>query len=226
MERPVRTVVGAAVVVVAGTVVHRLRYARSPVVPRRGPAVLVVNHLATTETLAVARMVVTHRRFPHFLIMDRAFAWPVVGRLLRIARQIPVQRGSAAAAAAVEAAAAELGRGHLVVLYPEGRITRDPDLWPGPGRSGAARLALRFPAAPLIPVGQWGARPGARHLWHRHTVKLVVGAPIDRTRWAGRTDTAAARELTDVIMDEIRALVGRLRGVTPPDPGTTVDREG
>ena len=43
------------------------------------------------------------------------------------------------------------------MVYPEGTITRDPDLWPMTGKSGAARIALET-GCPVIPVGQWGAQ--------------------------------------------------------------------
>ena len=46
--------------------------------------------------------------------------------------------------------------GECVVVYPEGTLTRDPDLWPMTGKSGAARIALET-GCPVIPVGQWGA---------------------------------------------------------------------
>lgn len=186
MEKPVRTIAGFSAIAVAAAVTHRVRFTRVLTIPARGPAILVVNHLSTLEALAVARMVIGHRRFPHFLVMAQAFDWPVVGAVLRAARQIPVDRGTDAAASALERAADELRRGHVVVLYPEGRLTRDPDLWPGPGRTGAARLALAHPDVPLIPVGLWGPRPGRRHLLHRHTARLLVGDPIDLSGWAAR----------------------------------------
>jgi 1-acyl-sn-glycerol-3-phosphate acyltransferase len=123
-----------------------------------------------------------------------------------------VLRGTARAAESLDAAGRELDRGHVVCLYPEGGLTREPDLRPGPGRTGAARLALAHPDAPVIPVGMWGPRPGRRHLWHRHTVLLIVGQPLDLTGWAGRTDQEAAREVTAMIMAEITALTERARG--------------
>jgi 1-acyl-sn-glycerol-3-phosphate acyltransferase len=222
VERPVRTVVGFAGIALGAAVVHRVHFDRSPSIPRTGPAIVVANHLATTETLALARLVTGHRRFPHFLVMAEAFAWPAVGRVLRAARQIPVLRGSTDAVNALAAADRELQAGHVVVLYPEGRVTRDPDLWPGPGRTGVARLALEHPDVPLVPVGQWGARPGRRHPWHRHAVRLLVGEPVDLSPWAGRTDHRATREATDAVMAEIRRLVAQLRGESaPPPPGPT-----
>ena len=42
------------------------------------------------------------------------------------------------------------------MVYPEGTLTRDPDLWPMTGKTGAARIALET-GAPVIPMAR-GAR--------------------------------------------------------------------
>ena len=41
-------------------------------------------------------------------------------------------------------------------MFPEGTVTKDPDLWPMVAKTGVVRLALAM-KAPLVPVGQWGA---------------------------------------------------------------------
>jgi len=215
-ERPVRTIIGFLGIAIGATVAHSVRFQRTAHIPASGPALIVANHLSTTETLALARLITGHHRFPHFLAKAEVFDWPVVGWLLRMARQIPVLRGTANAAGSLDGATAEFERGHLVVIYPEGRLTRTQDLGPGPGRSGAARLALANPGVPLIPVGMWGARPGRRHLFHRHRVTLMVGAPIDVSgRDAADPDSIPA--LTTAIMAAIRGLVEQARGAPFPD---------
>ena len=81
---------------------------------------------------------------------------PVLGRLLRGAGQIPVYRGTADAQRSLarrRAGAATTGK--VVVIYPEGTVTRDPDLWPMQARTGVARLALTTDVA-VLPVAQWG----------------------------------------------------------------------
>ena len=103
--------------------------------------------------------------------------------------------------------------GNLVVVYPEGSVTRDPGWWPMQARTGAARLALTTDAV-VLPVAQWG--PQRLHDYHakklhlrlRTPTEYYVGEPIDLSAWAGRTDDAAAREVTDVIMTAIRTEIG------------------
>lgn len=211
-RRNLRNAAGFTLIWVTSKVPHGVTYTRSAAIPRTGPAILVANHLSTTEALALARLTTGHRRFPHFLAMQEVFTWPGIGQLARATGQIPVRRGSANAAGALDLAADRLRLGQVVVLYPEGRLTRQPDLRPGSGKTGAARLALGHPDVPVIPIGMWGPRPGKRHMWHRHTARMSIGAPVDLTPWCGRIDQAAAQEATVAIMSAITEQVEAARG--------------
>lgn len=208
----VRVWAGFAVFWTGSVIPHRVRFARSAYLPPAGPALLVPNHLAVTDPLAVARTTIGHRRFPHFLILAPLFRVPVLGHLGRAMKQIPVARGSTEAARSLIAAGKELQAGHVVVIYPEGRISRAPDQRPGTGHSGAARLALRFPDVPVLPVGQWGAGPGWRRAIRRQRVDVRIGPPVDLSPWRGRTDREAVAEATAAIMAAIRHQVELVRG--------------
>lgn len=215
VRKHLKDAAGFSLVWTAAKLSHRVRFERSAQIPPEGPVILVANHITMTEPLAVARLVIGHRRFPHFMVMRQVFSWPVIGHLARLAGQIPVDRGSAKAAQALESAGAQLDLGRLVVLYPEGKLTTDPDLMPGDARTGAARLALAHPQVPLVPIGQWGPKPGRSHMFHRHTSRLRVGQPIDLSPFAGRDDEATLRAATDVIMAAIRAEVVAARADHP-----------
>ncbi len=208
----IRSALGFALIWVLSAVLHGVRFTHSATIPRSGPVLIVANHLSTTEAFALARLTIGHRRFPHFLVKAEVFGWPVVGSLARACRQIPVRRESTAAASALEPAAAELAKGHVVVMYPEGRTTRNSDLRPGPAKTGVARLALGHPDVPVVPVGMWGPRPGPAHIWHRHLATMLVGEPVDLSPWTARTDQQAQREATDAVMAAITVLVEELRG--------------
>jgi 1-acyl-sn-glycerol-3-phosphate acyltransferase len=226
-ERPIRTIIGFLGIALGAKIVHRVRFEPVDHIPHTGPAIIVANHISETETLALARLVTGHHRFPHFLAKAEVFEWPVVGWIMRAARQIPVVRGTARAGESLAAASRALQRGHVVCLYPEGTRTRQPDLRPGPGRTGAARLALAHPGVPVIPVGMWGPRPGTKHLWRRHTVRMIVGEPVDLSPWVGpgpdsddgaargdaaRGDAARVRAATAAIMGRITELTEAARG--------------
>src|SRR4051794_35189865 len=208
------------------SLIFRLRYRHADRLPARGPVLLVANHVSILDPLACGRMVFDAGRLPHFLAKESVFKG-VIGTLLRSAGQIPVARFSADAHAALDAAKADLDAGNLIVIYPEGSVTRDPDWWPMQSRTGVARLALTTDAV-VLPVAQWGPqRVHDYHAkkWHlrlRAPADYLVGEPVDLT--ALRAEVAAGRaltpellrETTDLIMSRVREQLGELRGETPP----------
>ena len=118
---------------------------------------MVFNHISHVDPLTAAHFVYDHGRIPRYLAKSGLFKNKALGAFLRGAGQIPVERLSKNADGAYDAAVAAVRAGECVVVYPEGTITRDPDLWPMTGKSGAARIALAT-GCPVIPVGQWGAQ--------------------------------------------------------------------
>jgi 1-acyl-sn-glycerol-3-phosphate acyltransferase len=205
-------------------------------IPARGGAVLVVNHISNVDPLAVGQFVAFSGRWPRFLAKDSLFRIPVVGAVIRACGQIPVRRGTAAASDALAAAVEAVEGGRAVVVYAEGTITLDPDLWPMRGRTGAARIALST-RAPVVPIGQWGAQDvmyGKRihlpHLLPRKTFRLVAGDPVPLDDLRGQPlTTAVLAEATDRIMAAVTALVAELRGEQPPahpfDPRASAPEE-
>ncbi len=136
--------------------------------------------------------------------------------------QIPVYRNSVAAADAFRSAVDGVRAGKVVAIFPEGTITRDPDLWPMRGKTGAARVALET-RCPLIPVAQWGAQEilspyGHRpSLFPRKTIRVLAGPPVDLDDLYGRPiDATVLREATDRLMDRITELLEQVRGETRP----------
>ena len=192
-------------------------------IPATGGVVVVANHISNADPLALGQFLAYSGRWPRFLAKSSLFRAPGVGRLLRGAAQIPVERGGSRAVDALAAARTALAAGQAVVVYPEGTITYDPDLWPMRGRTGAARLALAT-GCPVVPVGQWGAeeflrgrRLGLPRFWARPTLRMRVGPPVPLDDLRGReVDTALLREATDRIMAALTALVEELRGEPAP----------
>ncbi len=126
-------------------------------IPATGGCVLVINHLSHVDPLTAAVFTHDHGRLPRYLAKAGLFRNRFLGAFMRAAGQIPVERASASAAGAFAAAVEAVRAGECIVIYPEGTITRDPDLWPMTGKSGAARIALET-GCPVIPIGQWGAQ--------------------------------------------------------------------
>jgi 1-acyl-sn-glycerol-3-phosphate acyltransferase len=162
-------------------------------------------------------------RSTYFLGKSSLFDIPVIGWILHKAGQIPVYRNSTKAAGAYRAAVEAVQAGKAVGIFPEGTITRDPDLWPMRGKTGAARVALET-RCPLIPVAQWGAQEilspyGHRpSLFPRKTMHMYAGPPVDLSDLYDRPiDTKVLREATDRLMDRITGLLEEIRREKRPD---------
>jgi 1-acyl-sn-glycerol-3-phosphate acyltransferase len=218
----------AAIIVIypVASLMFRLRYRHGERLPTTGPVLVVANHVSILDPLACARLVFDNGRLPHFLAKESVFKG-FAGWLLRNAGQIPVARFSADAHQSLDAAKADLDAGNVVVIYPEGSVTRDPDWWPMQSRTGVARLALTTDAV-VLPVAQWG--PQRVHDYHRKKLHLrfrapadyQVGEPVDLT--ALRAEVRAGRPLsaellrttTDLIMGRVRDELAELRGTPAP----------
>lgn len=203
------------------TVLFRKAFSGTENLPRTGGFIVAVNHISYADPFAVALFLHTNGRRPRFMAKHSVFTIPVLGRIVRGAKQIPVFRETADAGKALSAAVAAVNAGECVVVYPEGTVTKDPELWPMVAKTGVARLALQT-GAPVIPVGQWGAqeflgRDKKPRPFPRKTLRLRAGAPVDLSAWAGAEPTAEVlRAMTAKVMDDVTRLVGELRGETPP----------
>ncbi len=191
-------------------------------IPREGGFIMCPNHISHVDVFAFAHFAFDSGREPYFLGKESVFRIPVAGRILRKAEQIPVYRESGQAAGAFRAAVAAVEEGKGIVIYPEGTLTRDPDLWPMTGKTGAARVALQT-QCPVIPVAQWGpqdilARYTKRlRLFPRKVMQVRAGPPVDLSDLYGRPLTATVlREATDRIMAAITRELVVLRGESAP----------
>lgn len=190
--------------------------------PATGGFVVCPNHISYADVFAVALFTFDSGREPYFLGKDSVFRLPGAGRLLKKAGMIPVYRESGQATQAFAAAMEAVREGKSVVIYPEGTLTRDPDLWPMTGKTGAARVALET-RCPVIPVAQWGAQEIlARYskkprILPRKTTHLRAGPPVDLTDLYDQPINAAVlKEATDRIMAAITRELEVLRGEEAP----------
>jgi 1-acyl-sn-glycerol-3-phosphate acyltransferase len=180
------------------------------------------NHCTEIDPLVVGHMLYNQKRAPHFLAKAGLFKVPVLGSLLHAVKQIPVERSTAGANRSLQLAQEVVAEGGAIVIYPEGTLTRDPGLWPMKGHTGAARLALEG-GIPVVPMAHWGAhevfpRYAKRfHLFPRKTSRILIGDPVDLSRFEGRPlDKATLMEATEVIMAAVTGLLAELRGEQPP----------
>lgn len=186
--------------------------------------IAVANHVSEIDPVAVAHALYMGGHTPHFLAKDSLFRAPVLGSALRGLQQIPVTRAERSEARkSLDVATEVLTGGGTIIFYPEGTLTRDPQLWPMRAKSGAARLALTT-GAPLIPVTHWGIQdflpPYAKapRALPRKRYTLQVGAEIDIADLRGKplTRTLLA-EATQRIEQALTDGVAQLRGEPAPE---------
>jgi 1-acyl-sn-glycerol-3-phosphate acyltransferase len=212
----------AAVVVATARVTAVVRCTgRENLMAPRG-VIVAANHVSLYDFLSTGDFVHGAGRPTRFLAKASLFTVPVVGWFFRNSGQIRVHRRQATAGDALAEAGLAVLRGECVVVYPEGTLTRDPDLWPMRGKTGAVRLALAT-GAPVIPLAQWGGAavwPRGRRLPRplpRRTVRCLAGPPVDLSDYGGRAVTEELlRAATERVMAAITDLVATLRGTDPP----------
>ncbi len=183
-------------------------------IPVHGPVILASNHVSYLDPLVLGAVADRRHRKVRFLAKAELFERPVLGPLLRSVGQIPVLRGSTAAAGALDAAVDALRRRECVAVFPEGTISLD--LEPMAGKSGTGRLA-RATGVPVTPVGLWGSHrilfKGREPRWRLGVAQTAVVGPPVRIRPDERI-----RDATDRIMEAICAAVGRARELYPQGP--------
>ena len=186
-------------------------------IPSRGPALLAVNHIAYLDPLACAYVVNEAKRIPRFLAKAELFDDKRISWVLNGSKQIPVHRGSADAPMALDAAYDALERGELIVIFPEGTITNDPDLYPMKAKTGLARIALSC-NVPVVPMALWGTAniwpKKYKARWRpRQDICARVGEPFHVSGDATSPEDWA--RVGDEVMDAIGRLLASIRPAVP-----------
>jgi 1-acyl-sn-glycerol-3-phosphate acyltransferase len=198
-------------------------------IPRKGGLIIAINHLSHVDPFTLAHYLYRSGRPPRYLAKSELWSIPFVKWVVAGAGQIPVHRRTRDAALALKDAVAAVERGECLVIYPEGSTTKDPAYWPMVPKTGVARLAL-MTGAPVVPMGQWGAQEiygqdRKLHLLPPKRIHMAAAPAVDLSAYRGKPMTLQVlHDATDVIMSEVRRLVGELREEEPPavafDPKT------
>ena len=179
-------------------------------VPETGAAIFASNHLSFSDSIFLP--LVVPRRMTFLAKSDYFSGVGLSGRLTAAffmgGGQLPVDRsGGRASEAALRSGLRVLRRGELLGLYPEG--TRSPDGRLYRGRTGLARMALEahVPVIPVVMVDTDTVMPIGRRLPHIGRVGMVLGEPLDFSRFAGMEgDRYILRSVTDEIMVALQRL--------------------
>ncbi|OQO90024.1 1-acyl-sn-glycerol-3-phosphate acyltransferase [Saccharomonospora piscinae] len=207
-------------------------YRHADRIPRHGPALLVMNHVSHLDPAVDAVFVHRNKRVPRFMAKASLFRIPGFGRILGGSGGIPVYRGSGEAGDSLRAAHQTLRDGKIVLIYPEGTITKDPEGWPKRAYTGVARLALENDV-PVIPIARWGTQD----IWNGYTKKFrplprktvvhSVGEPVDLSAYRDKERSQVVlREVTELLMERVLEQLVEVRGQQPSRPSRADDGEG
>jgi 1-acyl-sn-glycerol-3-phosphate acyltransferase len=186
-------------------------------IPESGPAIIVANHTSPTDPVILWIKHFASFRRPRLRVIGYMTAkeycdmWGPVGWICRAMQSIPVAR-SGRDMAPVKLAYERLKAGHLVGLFPEGRINvRSPSGKLLRAGTGAAWLALKS-HAPVIPIYIRDA-PRSESMvqcFLKATQTTVIyGEPLDLSQWLDQKPTRAVlAEMTNHIMSELARLGG------------------
>jgi 1-acyl-sn-glycerol-3-phosphate acyltransferase len=179
------------------------------------------NHASYLDPLVNAYAVLRARRRPRYLAKQELFRAPGIKWAMKGTRQIPVARGTGDRSW-LDAAERALAAGEVVLVYPEGTVTKRADGLPMEGKTGTVRLALAA-GVPIVPMVSWGSAPvwqksGPGSLRPGRPVWVRVGDPItlegDATA-IEEYDVVVAR--TQQVMDTLTSLTVDLRDRYPAD---------
>ncbi len=185
--------------------------------------IVVANHITEIDPLVIGVAIHQANFDVHFLAKDSLFQIPVLGKIIGALKQIPVERKTAGAGKSLQAAQEALDQGGAIMIYPEGTLTRDPELWPMRGHTGAARLALKT-KAPVVPL----AHDGAQNLLGQYAKKFNVfprkqstvriGPDVDLSDLYDQPLTRGLlEEATERMMAAITAELEIIRGQQAPE---------
>ncbi|MFC4856295.1 lysophospholipid acyltransferase family protein [Actinophytocola glycyrrhizae] len=124
---------------------------------RHRPMLIAANHIGMFDPFVLTAALRLAGVNPRFMLTGGLLDAPVVGWGLRQGGSLRVDRGKANVIEAFDRATTALRENPgPVLVYPEGRVSRDPGLWPERGKSGVARMALTGDV-PVLTISQWGA---------------------------------------------------------------------
>jgi 1-acyl-sn-glycerol-3-phosphate acyltransferase len=192
----------------------KIRHERFAVASREKTGIVIANHRSYFD--AVMALVVFHRirRYPRVVVAHEYFEMRIIGRMLRSAGAVPLDRDNPDTFD--NAARQILEVGIPILVLPEGRLSgvRGEPTSLGEFRTGAARIAHNL-GQPIWAIGHVGCDevwpPGTRfprmNPFRRREV-LVLGA--DDVMWTGGdvdADTTMLRDAVKELLEENVALL-------------------
>lgn len=183
-------------------------------VPRRGGAVIAVNHTGYIDFVFAGLAARKSQRWVRFMAKKSIWQHKVAGWFMRGLKHIPVDRH--AGGSAFKEAVEKLRGGEIVGVYPEATMSRSFEI--KELKNGSARMAQEA-GVPILPTIVWGAQ----RIWTKDVPKqlgrtrtpihILVGEPIH----VGPDDdisevTAHLRQVMKQMLDETIAAYPEPKG--------------
>lgn len=145
---------------------------------------------------------------PHrvtIMVKKELFRLPILGRAMRMADCVPIDRKNRESAiASVREAEAVIRRGHHMVVYPEGTRSRDGRLLPF--KKGPFYMAMET-GVPIVPITLLGTEtllPKGKFFVKPGEVTVVFHPPIDPKQYSDRDEL-------------VKAVRGTIASALPPE---------
>ncbi|MCT2537401.1 1-acyl-sn-glycerol-3-phosphate acyltransferase [Aquibacillus koreensis] len=187
LYRFARSVVGAIL-----KPLYRIEIVGKENVPKTGAVIICSNHISNLDPPVVG---ITCPRDIYFMAKEELFQNKMLGGLLLRINAFPIKRGMKDRNA-LRQGLAVLQEGNTLGLFPEGTRSKTGEV--GEGLAGAGFFALRSEAE-IVPCAIIGPYQKLKSL------KVVYGKPIKMDDL--RENKASAKEVTELIMSEIRELI-------------------
>jgi 1-acyl-sn-glycerol-3-phosphate acyltransferase len=178
-------------------------------VPRKGPLLIVSNHLHNADAVIVS---IACPRPLHFMAKEELLKVPFIGRLIRLGGAFPVRRGKSDRNA-IRRAVETLDQGIALGMFPEGTRSRSWHMEPALPGAGLVAIMGKAKILPIAITGTEtlpfnGAKGRRVRPWYvRPRVKLVFGEPFALPEVTESGTRMSADAATELMMRRVAALL-------------------
>ena len=171
-------------------------------VPGHGPLLIVANHLHLADPPLIGASI---SRKVAFMAKEELFRSRFSSYIIRHCGAFPVRRGSLTRQA-LQQAEQRLVRDEAVVMFPEGKRSKNAQLQSA--FPGSALIASRL-GVPILPIGISGTEHIKGRTWwlRRPTITVNIGRPFYPPAAGSRLSKAELAQLTNSIMEHIAELL-------------------
>jgi acyl-[acyl-carrier-protein]-phospholipid O-acyltransferase/long-chain-fatty-acid--[acyl-carrier-protein] ligase len=183
-------------------------------VPERGPALLTPNHVSFVDALLISGTV---QRFIRFVMIKNIYQIPVLKPILKLMDVIPIapQEGHESVSQSLNKARERLQQGHVVCIFPEGRLTEDGQIHEFRPGFETIMSGLDYPIIPVYLHNVWGSIfsfEGGKFFWKfpkqlPYPVTIYYGHPLPANAKASQV-AAAVQTLAEEVEARMNPTLG------------------